>query len=99
MRFPAGLDQSALSGMESAIAKGDFKRVTSIVITQHGRLVYQAYFDGAGDTLRDTRSASKSITGPVGRNRSRSKDGASVKRKGRQGIFPKSSRSPNPEIP
>ena len=56
------LDESALSGMESAIAKGDFKKITSIVIARHGRLVYEAYFDRAGDTLRDTRSATKSIT-------------------------------------
>jgi len=59
----AGLDRAALLRMEQAIASGEFKKVTSILIARHGKLAYEAYFDGSADSLRDTRSASKTITG------------------------------------
>ena len=59
----AGLDRAALSRMEQAIASGEFEKITSILIARHGKLAYEAHFDGSADTLRDTRSATKSITG------------------------------------
>ena len=58
----AGLDRAALSHMERAIASGEFKKIGSVVVARHGKLVYEAYFDGSADSLRDTRSATKSIT-------------------------------------
>jgi CubicO group peptidase (beta-lactamase class C family) len=58
----AGLDPVALSNMKESILRGDFKKITSVVIARHGKLVYEAYFDGAANSLRDTRSATKSIT-------------------------------------
>jgi CubicO group peptidase (beta-lactamase class C family) len=48
--------------MESAIRSGEFKKIGSVLIQQHGKLIYEAYFDGDSNTLRDTRSATKSIT-------------------------------------
>ena len=48
--------------MEAAIHAGEFKKIGSIVIVRHGKLAYEAYFDGDAATLRDTRSATKSIT-------------------------------------
>jgi CubicO group peptidase (beta-lactamase class C family) len=48
--------------MESAIRSGDFKKIGSVLIARHGKLIYEAYFDGDATTLRDTRSATKSIT-------------------------------------
>ena len=48
--------------METAVRSGDFKKIGSVVIARHGKLVYEAYFDGDASTLRDTRSATKSIT-------------------------------------
>jgi CubicO group peptidase (beta-lactamase class C family) len=59
----AGLDRKALSGMEQAVASGEFKKITSILVARHGKLAYEAYFDGSADSLRDTRSATKTITG------------------------------------
>jgi CubicO group peptidase (beta-lactamase class C family) len=44
---------------------GDFKKIGSVIIARHGKLVYEAYFDGDAGTLRDTRSATKSITGAL----------------------------------
>jgi CubicO group peptidase (beta-lactamase class C family) len=56
------MDHEALSHMEKAIADGEFKKITSILVARQGKLVYEAYFAGSADTLRDTRSATKSIT-------------------------------------
>src|SRR5271166_1968511 len=61
----AGLDASALSRMEAAITSGQFKKITSVLIARHGKLAYEKYFDGDATTLRDTRSATKSITSMV----------------------------------
>ena len=48
--------------MESSIRSGDFKKIGSVLIARHGKPIYEAYFDGDASTLRDTRSATKSIT-------------------------------------
>jgi len=59
----AGLSTERLQAMEAAIRGGEFKKISSIVIARHGKLVYENYFDGSDATaLRDTRSATKSIT-------------------------------------
>ena len=50
--------------MEGAIRSGEFTKIGSVLVARHGKLVYEGYFDGgAATTLRDTRSATKSITG------------------------------------
>ena len=61
----AGLDSVAFARMEQAIAAGEFKKITSIVIARHGKLAYEKYFEGDAATLRDTRSATKTITSMV----------------------------------
>src|SRR5438445_9412635 len=58
----AGLDTNRLNAMEAAITAGEFKKIGSVLIARHGELVYEKYFDGDAATLRDTRSATKSIT-------------------------------------
>lgn len=59
----AGLSTERLQAMETAIRGGEFKKIGSIVIARHGKLVYESYFDGSDATaLRDTRSATKSVT-------------------------------------
>ncbi len=57
-----GLSPKSLADMESAIRGGDFKKIGSVLIARHGKLIYEGYFDGDANTLRDTRSATKSIT-------------------------------------
>ena len=57
-----GLSAKPLGEMERAIRSGEFKKIGSVLIARHGKLAYEAYFDGDANTLRDTRSATKSIT-------------------------------------
>lgn len=60
----AGLSARQLQTMETAVRSGDFHNVTTLLIARHGRLVYEAYFDSnAVNRLRNTRSATKTITG------------------------------------
>lgn len=58
-----GWNLARLSELEQAIAKNDFPGVTSVVVAQDGKLVYERYFgEGGPDLLNDTRSATKSVT-------------------------------------
>jgi CubicO group peptidase (beta-lactamase class C family) len=57
-----GLAAKPLADMETAIRAGEFKKIGSVLIARHGKLVYEGYFEGDVTTLRDTRSATKSIT-------------------------------------
>ena len=59
-----GLSVQRLKMMEQSIRKGDFKNVTSVLIARNGALAYEAYFDNGGvNTFRNTRSATKTVTG------------------------------------
>jgi CubicO group peptidase (beta-lactamase class C family) len=58
----AGISSKPLQDLEAAVRAGDFKKIGSVLIARHGKLVYETYFDGDADSLRDTRSATKSIT-------------------------------------
>jgi CubicO group peptidase (beta-lactamase class C family) len=59
-----GLSLQRLTQMEQSIRAGDFKQVTSVLISRRGKLAFERYFDQAGEEgLRNTRSATKSITG------------------------------------
>lgn len=52
-----------LAAMEAHLADGSAKGITSVVVSQHGKLVYEGYFNGGdAERLNDVRSASKSVT-------------------------------------
>src|SRR5579872_6624652 len=60
----AGLSAQRLTQMEQSVRAGDYRQVTSVLISRGGKLGYEGYFDAAGrEALRNTRSATKSITG------------------------------------
>jgi CubicO group peptidase (beta-lactamase class C family) len=58
----AGLSSPKLHAMEEAIHSNEFKKITSILIAREGKLVYENYFEGDALTLRNTRSATKTVT-------------------------------------
>lgn len=58
----SGLSQTKLSSLDAAVRSGEFKKIGSVLIARHGKLAYEGYFEGDATTLRDTRSATKSIT-------------------------------------
>jgi CubicO group peptidase (beta-lactamase class C family) len=61
----AGMLSKPLQDLETAVRAGEFKKIGSVLIARHGKLVYEAYFDGDASSLRDTRSATKSIAGAL----------------------------------
>lgn len=57
------LSSNRLQEMENAIRADEFKRVTSVLIARNGKLVYESYYrDSDATTLRNTRSATKTVT-------------------------------------
>lgn len=64
MATPAVGQTSADERLDAAIAADEFGSITSVIVRQHGELVYERHFDEAApETLRNTRSATKTITG------------------------------------
>ncbi len=60
----SGAAAQPLANMTQAIRAGEFKQVTSVLVSRHGEIVYETYFDqGGAEALRNTRSATKTITG------------------------------------
>lgn len=58
-----GLSTARLKAMADEISSGKFKKVESVLVARHGKLVYESYFGGTdASTLRDTRSATKTVT-------------------------------------
>ena len=59
-----GLDTTKLAAMDKAIKAGTFQQITSVLMGGGGNLVYEFYYDAEGmKGLRNTRSATKTVTG------------------------------------
>ncbi len=59
-----GISAEKLRRIEDDITKGELKNVTSVLVARHGKLVYEKYFDKFdANSLHDTRSSTKTITG------------------------------------
>jgi CubicO group peptidase (beta-lactamase class C family) len=58
----AGLSEAKLHSLSTAVRSAEFKKIGSILVARHGKLVFEDYVEGDESTLRDTRSATKSIT-------------------------------------
>src|SRR5215813_7592699 len=51
---------------DAAIRNGDFKKITSVLVARDGKILHEAYFNGAdASTLHNTRSCTKTITGAL----------------------------------
>jgi len=58
----SGMDTRKLDALTADVKAGKFSKIGSVLIARHGKLAFEGYFDGDATTLRDTRSATKSIT-------------------------------------
>ena len=61
----AGMSAKKLLEMDALVRSGKLKKITSLLVARHGKIVHETYFEGDAATLRDTRSATKSITGAL----------------------------------
>ncbi|MBO9661660.1 serine hydrolase [Dokdonella sp.] len=58
-----GWNTAKLGDIQTRIAAQDLKGITSVLVADRGRLVYEQYFNGgARDTPNDMRSATKTLT-------------------------------------
>ncbi len=59
-----GIDVRRLESLDSAIKSNTFKKISSVLISRNGKLLYEKYYNGFSDSaLNNTRSATKTITG------------------------------------
>ena len=59
-----GLSAVHLAALDSVLRAGAFGQVTSVLVARDGRIVHEVYLDAGGrDALRNTRSATKTVTG------------------------------------
>jgi CubicO group peptidase (beta-lactamase class C family) len=60
----AAAEAPGFDAVTAAVKAGDYKQVTSVLVARHGKVVYEQYFDdGGAQALRNTRSATKTVTG------------------------------------
>jgi len=52
-----------LQALSEAVRSDQFKKIGSVVVARHGKLAFEDYVEGDAGVLRDTRSATKTITG------------------------------------
>ena len=59
--WPAAAQGPRFDTIDAAVRNGDFGKITSFVVTRDGKLLHEAYFAGDAETLRNTRSATKTV--------------------------------------
>lgn len=60
----APVHAASLDAVTSEVKAGNFKQITSVVVAQHGKILYEQYFDSDGaEGLRNTRSVTKTVAG------------------------------------
>lgn len=58
------VDSPIMQRMDSLIRNEDFKKITSVVIARKGEILYEGYYnDSDENTLHNTRSVTKTVTG------------------------------------
>lgn len=57
-----GVSTARLEAMSAAIKAGQFQQITSVLVSRHGKLVFEAYYEGDAETRRNTRSTTKTVT-------------------------------------
>ncbi|MCD2516221.1 beta-lactamase family protein [Massilia sp. G4R7] len=59
-----GAGAADFDALTKEVKAGTYQQITSVVVSQHGRVVYEQYFDADGaDALRNTRSVGKTVAG------------------------------------
>lgn len=58
-----GFSTERIQRMDSLVRAGDFKKITSVLVARNGKTVFESYYDGEPNALRNTRSLTKTITG------------------------------------
>ena len=57
-------DAVSFERAQKTVEQGEFKAITSILVAQDGKVVYEHYFDSQGaEARRNTRSVTKTVTG------------------------------------
>ncbi|MBP6298964.1 MAG: serine hydrolase [Arenimonas sp.] len=56
-------EKPTIDTITSSLASGEFKKITSVIVSRDGKILYEQYFNGDANTRRNTRSATKTIAG------------------------------------
>jgi len=56
-------EKPSIEAITSSVASGEFKKISSVIVSRDGKTLYEHYFNGDAETRRNTRSATKTIAG------------------------------------
>ncbi|MGI8706317.1 MAG: serine hydrolase domain-containing protein [Sphingomicrobium sp.] len=51
----------SFAALDAAVRSGEFQKTTSVVVMRNGEIVHEAYYRGDSETLRNTRSLTKTV--------------------------------------